>query len=257
MTEPDKDPDPTPVIEDIKIFPSDGGVPFTFRMRLDTGCAVSLISEGVVTCQGLTVDTTSRKKIRTASGRVLDNSGTVTFGVGFRGKATEVVAAVSSLIEDEIMLSWQVLRKLGVSLNVNNHGNTKHTGNAQTPPRGDKTNFPPPRLKSYQQGHQLTGPTQTGVPGPAWTGAEKVAILRQNQLLRKSTHTTNNKQQLDISNCRNGRQPTNPDVIRRWTNLEAGMEVNIHEELRTFWRRDRKKRRATSWQCVIRYKTTY
>ena len=134
MTEPDKDPDPTPVIEDIKIFPSDGGVPFTFRMRLDTGCAVSLISEDVVTHQGLTVDTTSRKKIRMASGRVLDNSGTVTFGVGFREKAAEVVAAVSSSIKDEIMLSWQVLRKLGVSLKVENHGNIKHTGNAQTPP---------------------------------------------------------------------------------------------------------------------------
>ena len=93
MTEPDKDPDPTPVIEDIKIFPSDGGVPFTFRMRLDTGCAVSLISEDVVTRQGLTVDTTSSKRIRTADGQDLDNSGTVTFGVGFQGKTTEVVAA--------------------------------------------------------------------------------------------------------------------------------------------------------------------
>jgi hypothetical protein len=61
------------------------------------------MSEDVVTRQGLTVDTTSREKIRTASGRVLDNSGTVTFGVGFRGKATEVVAAVSSSIEDKIM----------------------------------------------------------------------------------------------------------------------------------------------------------
>jgi hypothetical protein len=36
MTEPDKDPDPAPVIE-VEIFPSDGGVPFTSRMHLDTG----------------------------------------------------------------------------------------------------------------------------------------------------------------------------------------------------------------------------
>ena len=63
------------------------------RTRLDTGCAVSLISEDVVTRQGLTVDTTSSKRIRTADGQDLDNSGTVTFGVGFQGKTTEVVAA--------------------------------------------------------------------------------------------------------------------------------------------------------------------
>ena len=123
------------------------------------------------------------------------------------------------------MLSWQVLRKLGVSLNMENHRDIKHTGNTQTPPRGDKADFAPARLKSYQQGRQLTGPAQTGVRDPAWTGAKKVAILRQNRLLRESTHTTNNKQQLDFSNYRNGRHPTNFDVIRRWANLEAEMEI--------------------------------
>jgi hypothetical protein len=140
------------------------------------------------------------------------------------------------------MLSWQVLRKLGVSLNMENHRDIKHTGNTQTPPRGDKADFAPARLKSYQQGRQLTGPAQTGIRDPAWTGAKKVAIFRQTRLLRENAHTTNNKQQLDLSNYRNCRHPTNFDGIRRWTNLEAEMEINIHEELRAFWKRDREEK---------------
>jgi hypothetical protein len=38
----------------------------------------------------------------------------VTFGIEFQGKETEVIALVSSSIEGEVLLSWQVLQKLGV-----------------------------------------------------------------------------------------------------------------------------------------------
>ena len=190
MTEPDKDPDPTPVIEGIEIFPSDGGVPFTFRMRLDTGCAVSLISEDVVTRQGLTVDTTSSKKIRTANGRVLNNSGTVTFGVEFQERTTEVVALVSSSIEGEILLSWQVLQKLGIDQNMEEHRYVKHIGDTQTPPKGDEADFTPTRLKSYQQVHQLTGQVQTGVPDPDRTDTKEVAVSQKDRLLRENARKT-------------------------------------------------------------------
>ena len=77
-------PNPTPMMEGIKVFPRDGGVPFTFRMCPDTGCTATLISEDVVTRQGLTKDTHSRKRIRTVNGQEFDNSGMVTFGVEFQ-----------------------------------------------------------------------------------------------------------------------------------------------------------------------------
>jgi hypothetical protein len=40
--------DPTPMMRDVKVFPCDGGVPFTFEMCPDTGCTMTLISEDVV-----------------------------------------------------------------------------------------------------------------------------------------------------------------------------------------------------------------
>ena len=75
---------------------------------------MTLISEDVVARQGLTVDTRSRKRVRAVNGQKLDNSGTVTFGIEFQGKETEVIALVSSSIEGKVLLSWQVLQKLGV-----------------------------------------------------------------------------------------------------------------------------------------------
>jgi hypothetical protein len=105
---------PTPMMRGVKVFPRGGGVPFTFEMCPDTGCTMTLISEDVVARQGLTVDTRSRKRVRAVNGQKLDNSGTVIFGIEFQGKATEVVALVSSSIEGEVLLSWQVLQKLGV-----------------------------------------------------------------------------------------------------------------------------------------------
>ena len=56
----------------------------------------------------------SCKRVRAVNGQKLDNSGTVTFGIEFQGKETEVIALVSSSIENEVLLSWQVQQKLGV-----------------------------------------------------------------------------------------------------------------------------------------------
>ena len=75
---------------------------------------MTLISEDVAAHQGLTVDTRSQKKVRAVNGQRLNNSGTVTFGIEYQGRTTEVEALVSSSIEGEVLLSWQVLQKLGV-----------------------------------------------------------------------------------------------------------------------------------------------
>jgi hypothetical protein len=98
----------------VKVFPRHGGAPFIFDMCPDTGCTMTLISEDVVARQGLQVDTRSRKRVRAVNGQKLENSGTVIFGIEFQGKKAEVEALVSSSIEGEVLLSWQVLQRLGV-----------------------------------------------------------------------------------------------------------------------------------------------
>jgi hypothetical protein len=203
---------------------------------------VTLISEVVVTRQGLTVDMTSCKRIRTVNEHDLDNSGTVTFGVEFQERTMEVVALVSSSIEGEILLSWQVLQKLGIDQNMEEHRYVKHIGDTQTPPKGDEADFAPTRLKSYQQVHQLTGQVQTGVPDPDRTDTKEVAVSQKDRLLRENARKTNNKQQLGLLNSRNCRHPNKLDAIRRLVNSEEEMEINIHEDLRAFWKRDQKEK---------------
>jgi hypothetical protein len=78
---------------------------------------MTLISEDVAAHQGLTVDTRSQKKVRAVNGQRLNNSGTVTFGIKYQGRTTEVEALVSLSIEGEVLLSWQVLQQLGVNNN--------------------------------------------------------------------------------------------------------------------------------------------
>ena len=106
--------DPTPMMKNVKVFPRDGGRPFTFEMCPDTGCTMTLISKDVVACQGMTVDTRSRKRVRAVNGQKLDNSWTVSFGIEYQGRTIEVEALFSSSIEGEVLLSWQILKKLGV-----------------------------------------------------------------------------------------------------------------------------------------------
>ena len=106
--------DPTPMMRDVKVTPHDGKAPFVLDMCPDTGCTQSMISEDVVSCQQLTVDTRLRKRVRAVNNQTLDCSGTVTFDIEFKGRSTEVIALVSSSITEEVLLSWQILKKLGV-----------------------------------------------------------------------------------------------------------------------------------------------
>ena len=106
--------DPTPMMKDVRVFPRGGGKQLIFKMCPDTGCTMTLIAENVVTRQGMTVNTRSKKRVRAVNGQRLNNSGMVTFGIEYQGQTTEVEALVSSSIEDEVLLSWQVLKKLGV-----------------------------------------------------------------------------------------------------------------------------------------------
>ena len=101
--------DPTPMMENIRIFPRDGGKKFTFKMCPDTGCTMTLIAENVEARQGMTMDTRSWKRVRAVNGQRLNNSGTVVFGIEYQGQTTEVEALVSLSIEGKVLLSWQIL----------------------------------------------------------------------------------------------------------------------------------------------------
>ena len=70
-------------VAETTVFPRNGGTLSTFSMCLDTGCTMTLISEDMVTRQGLAVDMRSCKRVRAVNGQKLDNSGMVTFGVEF------------------------------------------------------------------------------------------------------------------------------------------------------------------------------
>ena len=80
----------------------------------DTRCTQKLVSEDVVSRQDLVVNTLLRKRVRAVSNQKLDCSGTVVFNIEFKGRLTEVVALVSSSITSEVLLTWQVLQRLGV-----------------------------------------------------------------------------------------------------------------------------------------------
>ena len=101
------------MMRDVKVMPRDGEVLLTFTMCPDTRCSQILVSEEVVSHQVLTVDKHSRKRVRAVNGQKLDNSEMVTFDIEFQGRST-VLALVSSSITGEVLLSWQVLQRLGV-----------------------------------------------------------------------------------------------------------------------------------------------
>ena len=66
----------------------------------------------------------SSLKIKAVNAQRLDNSGSVTFTLRYQGRSTEVNALVSDAIKDEILLSWRVLKNLGVIDNT--FPNVKH-----------------------------------------------------------------------------------------------------------------------------------
>ena len=56
----------------------------------------------------------TKKKIRAVNDQKLECSGTATFTAKYEGRTAVVSALVSSSIQDEILLSWKELVKLGV-----------------------------------------------------------------------------------------------------------------------------------------------
>ena len=75
--------DPTPMMRGVKVTLRDGGAPFVFNMCPDTGCTQTLVSEDVVSRQGLAVSTRSRKRVRAVNDQKLDCSGMVVFDIEF------------------------------------------------------------------------------------------------------------------------------------------------------------------------------
>ena len=82
--------------------------------------------------QGMRFNPDSTLKIRAVNAQSLDNSGLVTFTLRYQGRSTKVNALVSDAIKDEILLSWRVLKNLGVIDNT--FPNVKHP-----PVRAEKT----------------------------------------------------------------------------------------------------------------------
>ena len=116
--------DPTPMMQDIVVIPHEGGQPFEFEACPDTGCTKTIIARNLAIRKGMRFNPDSNLKIRAVNAQRLDNSGSVTFTLRYQGRSTEVNALVSDSIKDEILLSWRVLKNLGVIDNT--FPNVKH-----------------------------------------------------------------------------------------------------------------------------------
>ena len=114
------------------VIPNEGGQPFEFEACPDTGCTKTIIARNLAIRQGMRFNPDSTLKIRAVNAQSLDNSGLVTFTLRYQGRSTKVNALVSDAIKDEILLSWRVLKNLGVIDNT--FPNVKHP-----PVRAEKT----------------------------------------------------------------------------------------------------------------------
>ena len=106
--------DPMPMMHNIIVIPHEGSQPFEFEARPDTGCTKMIIARNLAIPQGMGFNPDSTLKIRAVNAQRLDNSGSVTFTLRYQGRSIEVNALVSDAIKDEILLSWGVLKNLGV-----------------------------------------------------------------------------------------------------------------------------------------------
>ena len=107
------DSEPTPLMEDVKIKPVIG-TPFRFDVFPDTGCYQSIISLDLVRTYGLNIDRGRVKKIKAVNGARMECSGSVSFTVIYEGHETDVLALVTPALQNEILLSWRTLQRLGV-----------------------------------------------------------------------------------------------------------------------------------------------
>ena len=102
------------MMQNIIVIPHEGGQPFEFEACPDTGCTKTIIAHNLTIRQGMRFNPDSTLKIRAVNAQRLDNSGSVTFTPRYQGRSNEVNALVSDTVKDEILLSWRVLKILGV-----------------------------------------------------------------------------------------------------------------------------------------------
>ena len=90
------------------------GTPFYHDCLPDTGCSASVIAATLVRTYGLVMDRHRFKPLKIVNGEAVKVIGSVTFEVIYEDFSAEIVALVSPEIEDEFILSWRTLQKLGI-----------------------------------------------------------------------------------------------------------------------------------------------
>ena len=104
---------PTPLMEGVSIKPV-AGTPFLFDVFPDTGFYQSLMSLDLVFAYGMYLDQGRIKKIKAVDGCQMKCCGSVSFQALYEGQTTDVLALVTPALQDEILLSWRTLQRLGV-----------------------------------------------------------------------------------------------------------------------------------------------
>ena len=121
-----EDFEPTPMMTDVLITPTGQevygpqeelkppGTPFNHNCLPDTGCSASMIFADLVRTYGLVLDRQRTRKLKNVNGTPVKVIGSVTFEISYEGANVEIIALVSTDLEDEIILPWRKLKKLGI-----------------------------------------------------------------------------------------------------------------------------------------------
>ena len=72
-----------------------------------------MILADLVSTYGLVLDRQRTRKLKNVNGTLARVIGSVTFEISYEGAIVEIIALVSTDLEDEIILSWMKLKKLG------------------------------------------------------------------------------------------------------------------------------------------------
>ena len=104
---------PMPLMEGVSIKPV-AGTPFLFDVFPDTGCYQSLMLLDLVSAYGMYLDQGRIKKIKAVDGGQIECCGSASFQASYEGRTTDVLVLVTPALQDEILLSWRTLQRLGV-----------------------------------------------------------------------------------------------------------------------------------------------
>ena len=117
---------PTPLMTDVLITPTGQevydpqeklkppGTPFYHDCVPDTGCSASMISADLIGTYGPVLDRLRTRKLKNVNGTPVKVIGSVTFEIYYDGANVEIIALVSTDLEDKIILSWRTLKKLEI-----------------------------------------------------------------------------------------------------------------------------------------------